>query len=240
MTNSPLIQIHETRQGRMMLLNTDTVLSKKIREEGDYAPEEKELLEKLLSEGDTVVDAGANIGSHTLFFARAVGRDGRVYSFEPQRFIFQILCGNVALNALRNVWCIPAALGTQDGRIDVPVPNYERPNNFGGYSLDFPTFKESGQIKQLDSLKLEACRLIKIDVEGMELDVLGGAERTIKSYRPALYLENNRKDKSTDLLEHIIIRLDYRVFKHGQNILCLPAEVQGKQGVTEGLPELFL
>ena len=223
-----------------MLLKTDTVLSKKIREEGDYAAAEKELLAKLLKQGDTVVDAGANIGSHTLFFARAVGRDGRVYSFEPQRFIFQILCGNVALNGFRNVWCVPAALGNQEGRIDVPVPNYERPNNFGGFSLDFATFKESGEIKRLDALRLEACSLIKIDVEGMELDVLQGAERTIRTFRPILYLENNRKEKSTELLEHLIAGLRYVVFRHGQNVLCLPAEVRTENGALDGLVELSL
>ena len=133
-----LVEIVETDQGPMLLLKTDTVISKAIRESGDYAREEKALLADYIAAGDTVVDVGANIGSHTLFFARRVGGDGRVISFEAQRFLFQILCGNVAINSLRNVWSIPAALGRKQGRVDVPVPDYGRNNNYGGFPWTSP------------------------------------------------------------------------------------------------------
>lgn len=220
-----LVDVVETDQGPMLLLRTDTVISKAIREDGDYAREEKALLADFIAEGDTVIDVGANIGCHTLFFARQVGGDGRVYSFEAQRFLFQILCGNVAINSLRNVWSIPAALGNKQGRVDVPVPDYGRDNNYGGYSLDFATFKESGYMLRLDDLPLESCQLIKIDVEGMELDVLQGSRKTIATFQPVLYLENNRPDKGKALLDFIANELDYQAFRHGQNILCLPSVI---------------
>ncbi len=233
-----LTEIVETDQGPMLLLKTDTVISKSIRENGDYAREEKVLLAELLAEGDTAVDVGANIGSHTLFFARQVGGDGRVYSFEAQRFLFQILCANVALNSLRNVWCVPSALGNRQGRVDVPVPDYGRDNNYGGFSLDFATFKESGYMQRLDDIPLEGCHLIKIDVEGMELDVLQGAQKTIATFRPMLYLENNRPDKSEALLGFIRIELGYQVFRHGQNILCLHGAISDLPACAESLSRL--
>ena len=221
-----LTEIVETEHGPMLLLKTDTVISKSIRESGDYAREEKALLANLIRAGDTVVDVGANIGSHTLFFARQVGGDGRVYSFEAQRFLFQILCANVALNSLRNVWCVPAALGNKQGRVDVPIPDYGRANNYGGYSLDFATYKESGYMLQLDDVPLESCQLIKIDVEGMELEVLQGARKTIATFCPVLYMENNRPDKGEALLDFVISELAYQVFRHGQNILCLHGSIE--------------
>lgn len=233
-----LVEIVETDQGPMLLLKTDTVISKAIRESGDYAREEKALLADYIAAGDTVVDVGANIGSHTLFFARRVGGDGRVISFEAQRFLFQILCGNVAINSLRNVWSIPAALGRKQGRVDVPVPDYGRNNNYGGFSLDFPTFKESGYMLRLDDLPLENCQLIKIDVEGMELDVLQGSRETIRLFRPVLYLENNWPDRSKPLLDFISAELDYQVFRHGQNILCLHSAIEDLPDSAAGLSRL--
>jgi FkbM family methyltransferase len=233
-----LVEIVETDQGPMLLLKTDTVISKAIRESGDYAREEKALLADYIAAGDTVVDVGANIGSHTLFFARRVGGDGRVISFEAQRFLFQVLCGNVAINSLRNVWSIPAALGRKQGRVDVPVPDYGRNNNYGGFSLDFPTFKESGYMLRLDDLPLENCQLIKIDVEGMELDVLQGSRKTIRLFRPVLYLENNRPDRSKPLLDFISAELDYQAFRHGQNILCLHSAIEDLPDSAAGLSRL--
>ena len=233
-----LTEVVETDQGPMLLLKTDTVISKSIRESGDYAREEKALLAELIREGDTAIDVGANIGSHTLFLARKVGGDGRVYSFEAQRFLFQILSGNVALNSLRNVWCVPAALGNRQGRVDVPVPDYGRDNNYGGYSLDFATFKESGYMLRLDDIPLESCHLIKIDVEGMELDVLQGAQKTVATFRPMLYLENNRRDKSEALLDFISNELGYQIYRHGQNILCLHGTIASLPAGVAGLSRL--
>lgn len=215
-----LIEIVQSAMGQMLVLKTDTVIGEKIRATGDYGAEEKALLSTLIRADQTIVDVGANIGSHTLFFSREVGNNGKVYSFEAQRFLFQILCGNVALNSLRNVWCIPAALGSEQGRVDVPVPDYSRDNNYGGYSLSFDTFKESGYMLTLDTIPLEACDLIKIDVEGMELEVFRGSRKTIDTFQPLLYLENNRPEKEQELLGHIDKSLGYDIFKHRQNVIC--------------------
>ena len=66
--NESLVEIVESSNGPMLLLKTDTVISKAIRDTGDYAADEKALLDLLIDSGATIVDAGANIGNHTLFF----------------------------------------------------------------------------------------------------------------------------------------------------------------------------
>ena len=164
-----LVELHDTVNGPMYLVTTDTVICESLRQTGDYAPEEKLLLGELIITDATVVDVGANVGNHTLFFSKQVGPKGRVFSFEPQRFLFQVLCANALLGQFRNIWPYRLAVGDVVGTVDIPVPNYERPNNFGDYSLEFDTFKEPGDITTLDALSLSECHLIKIDVEGMEL-----------------------------------------------------------------------
>ncbi len=65
----------------------------------------------------------------------------------------------------------------------------------------------------IDQLDLAACHLIKVDVEGMEGDVIGGAEATIRRLRPALYVENDRHEKSAALIEQLL-GLGYRLYWH--------------------------
>ena len=168
----------------MYLLETDTVICESLRTTGDYAPDEKALLGPLISSGDTILDVGANVGNHTLFFSQCAGSEGRVLSFEPQRFLFKILCANALLGRYHNVWPYRLAVGDEEGKVDIPVPNYERPNNFGGYSLSFDTFKEAGDITTIDAIAPDQCHLIKIGVEGMELSVLKGAVETIARTQP--------------------------------------------------------
>ena len=82
-----------------------------------------------------VVDVGANIGTHTVFFAQRAGATGQVYAFEPQRIVFQNLCANLALNGLLNVRAIHAAASREPGTIAVPPIAYGEPGNHGGVAL---------------------------------------------------------------------------------------------------------
>ena len=214
-----LVKLHKTVNGPMYLLETDTVICESLRTTGDYAPDEKALLDPLISIGDTILDIGANVGNHTLFFSQCVGPEGRVLSFEPQRFLFKILCANALLGRYQNVWPYRLAVGDEEGKVDIRVPNYQRPNNFGGYSLSFDTFKEAGDITTIDAIAPDQCHLIKIDVEGMELSVLKGAVETIARTRPFLYFEYNRPEFKEEILRFSADQLRYRLYRHGQNVV---------------------
>jgi FkbM family methyltransferase len=252
--------LKHTRHGPMLYNRHDAYIGRSLEEFGEFSPGEVELWRQMVKPGDVVIEAGANIGAHTVPLAQLVGPAGAVYAFEPQRMVFQMLCANLALNALPNVHARQAALGAAAGSIVVPPLDYDRPGNFGGLSLGRHAQGESVPVLTIDGLELPRVDLIKVDVEGMEADVLRGAQATIARHKPILYVENDREEKSAALIE-LIAALGYRMFWHAppmfrernffqnsvnvlgsvvsRNMLCLhrslPADVQGLKEVgSEG------
>ena len=198
------------RYGPMLYPITDTYVGRSLDHYGEYSWAEGVLFQQLVSPDQSIVDAGANIGVHTIHLAKLIGPQGRVFAFEPQRVIFQILCANVALNALANVHAKQAALGAEPGIVLVPEVNYGEEGNFGGVALGECEQGEEVPIETIDDMELDACDLIKVDVEGMESDVMMGAEQTIHRFHPILYVENNRRDKALSLIEQLLM-LKYRL-----------------------------
>ncbi len=207
------LRLKRCRYGPMLYLAGDRYIGLSLDTYGEFSQGEMELLEQVLHPGQVVLDVGANIGTHTMFFAQTVGSTGSVYAFEPQRFLFQILCGNAALSGLTNVHARQAALGRQSGTIRVPTPDYARGGNFGGVSLESQAGEEEVPLLTIDQLNLSVCHLIKVDVEGMEGDVLAGADETLRRLRPMLYLENDREARSPALIKQVM-DLDYRLYWH--------------------------
>ena len=201
------------RYGKILYNPNDIYVGKSIDYYGEFSEGEASLFRHLLKPGAVVLDIGAHIGSHTLVFAKAAGPQGAVLAFEPQRVIFQALCANMALNGLLNAFCYHAAVGESQGSLFVPILDYHTENNFAGLSLGNYSNGEKVQLMTIDGLLLQQCHFIKIDVEGMELNVLKGATGTIKKFKPILYLENDRKEKSSDLIKHID-SLGYRMYWH--------------------------
>ncbi len=250
-----------TRFGPVLYNRHDIYLGRSIATYGEYSHFETELFRIFAREGATVLDIGANIGYHTLSLSRFVGPKGRVIAFEPQRLIFQLLCANMALNSVTNVDCRQGAVGGAPGTLLVPPLDYGRDNNFGGLGLGERYARgEPVAVIPIDQLQLPACRFIKVDVEGMEIDVLRGAVRTIERFQPALYLENDRREKSPPLIQ-FLLALDYRLFWHlpplfnpdnflaaetnifpgllSVNLLCLPkSALEGVPGAFQGFKEV--
>lgn len=142
---------------------------------------------KYVKPGSVVLDIGAHIGTHTLSLAQAVGEQegGRVIAFEPQPKIFRELFWNMQLNNVKNVEFYPVAVGDHLGQIELS-PFAE--SNEGGTGLRGGT----GQFVPLitiDSLKLDNVSLMKIDVEGLEDQVLIGLHDTILRCKPVIFIE---------------------------------------------------
>ena len=187
-----------TRYGIMTIPVSDAVLGPSLRLYGEWAQDELDGLTILLKDGDVVIDAGANIGTHTLGLASAVSPKGRVYSFEPQTKIFELLrqncdTSNFASNIL--AYCNP--LSSVDGqKFAIPILDEISIHNFGATQLsaikheNTSSYNSSGSMT-IDGLHLDSCRLIKIDVEGMELEVLNGAVSLIKKHKPLIFFEAN-------------------------------------------------
>lgn len=209
------------RHGYVLYNCKDRYIGRSVEHYGEWSPEEATLLGQLCRPGHYVVDAGAHIGTHTLAFARMVGDRGRVFAFEPQRLMAQLLAANVALNSLTNVHTYHLAVG-EGGTVWLHDDlDYSRSNNFGGASLDAITCSENDPCRKyrvtvvrLDDFYDEPrLDLIKVDVEGMEADVLRGAAGLIRRHKPVLYVENDRLEQSTELIT-LIRSYGYRLFWH--------------------------
>lgn len=214
MTNYKLVK---TRHGLMVANPQDQYIGSALIKYGEFSELEWALLKQIVKPGHNIIEVGANIGVHTVSLARAVGPQGRVWAFEPQHIIFQNMCANIALNNLTNVYAYNAGCGDKADEILIPDINYAKANNYGGVALE-DLEKGEGKmpipIVRLDK-KIQADRidLIKIDVEGMEENVLKGAQGLIKKHKPILYIENDRTEKSQSLIKYIF-KLGYKIWWH--------------------------
>ncbi len=204
--------LRNCRHGTMLYPANDTYIGRSLELYGEYSPVEVDFYAFILRPGDDVIDAGANIGALTLAFSRLVGENGSVLAFEPQRLIYQVLCANLAINAIENVAAAQVALGAEPGMIRVPLLRPKEHLNFGGLTIG-GDYGEPARVRTIDSMPVRNLRLIKIDVEGAELEVIKGAGQTIRRLRPFLLVENDRPDKSAALIE-ALFQLDYRLWWH--------------------------
>jgi FkbM family methyltransferase len=204
--------------------------------------EEIVMLGKLLGQmgaGGVFLDIGANFGTYSLALAPALGPEGQVHAFEAQRILFNMLAGSVALNGFTNVHCHNLAVGAEVGTIEVPQFDYGAEMNFG--SVEFgpqqterlsqerghdPKKTEFVDRAPIDRFQFSNVRLIKIDVEGMEMQVLAGAEETIRRCRPLMFIEYLKNDK--DALARRIAAFGYFTVPVDINFLCVPNELDGK------------
>lgn len=207
------LRLRRCRHGLMLYPVNDAYVGRSLDRYGEFSEAELRLLAPLLPAGAVVVDAGANVGTHTLAFAKHAGSAGLVLAFEPQRVLHQLLGANLALNGLRNADARRAAVGRSRGEVRVPVLDLEATQNLGGLALGGFTEGDRVPVVAVDDLELPRLDLLKADVEGMEADVIRGAAETILRCRPALYLEDDRVERSAELIE-LLLSLGYAVFRH--------------------------
>lgn len=195
------LAIKRCKHGLFMFNRNDAFIGRSLDLYGEWCDFETQLMRPYIKPGDTIIDAGANIGIHSVAFANMVGPGGRVHAIEPQGPNFHILAGNVALNTLDNVICHQAAVGDSNGFIKLPpLPSPDSYFNFGivPKSRD-PNADVSVPLITLDSLNLPTCKVIKIDVEGMEEQTINGAKALIARSRPLIYVECNTPEASKAL-----------------------------------------
>jgi FkbM family methyltransferase len=207
-------QLAAGKDGYFVYNRNDRYIGRSIERYGEWSGLEMDLFRQVCAPGYIVIEVGANIGAHTVGLARLVGPSGRVLAFEPQRLVFQALCANIALNSLVNVDCFWSAVGTQEGLIRVPEMDPNHVNNFGGFSLLGANGNSEVACETLDRrLGLPRLDFIKIDVEGMEIEVLRGGAQLLQKFKPILYVENDRIERSSELM-HLISEHGYRMFWH--------------------------
>jgi FkbM family methyltransferase len=209
---SPHLRLKHCRHGIMLYSARDRYVGGSLDRYGEFSELEAQLFTGLVRPGMLVVEVGSNIGAHTVHLAKLVGENGGVVAFEAQRVIFQMLCANLALNGIENTDAKCMAVGAAPGEIVVPRLDYRGDNNFGGIALGGDD-GDAVEMIAIDNLLLPACHLMKIDVEGMEKQVLEGARQTIGRFRPYLYVEDDRIDKHAELIT-TLFDLEYRLWWH--------------------------
>ena len=207
------IAIKKCRYGLFAYNINDEIIGRSLDSYGEWTEPEMTALGQIIQAGDIVLDVGAYIGTHAVFFAKKVAPNGLVFAIEPQRLIFNLLCTNIALNNLLNVICLNKFATDIDKKIKVPLLDPDKEQNFGALKIEGLNQGEIIDTLIIDSLKLPRCKLIKIDVEGGEEKVLVGAEETIQRCKPMLYVENNTVEGSDRIIK-TIFRLGYRAFWH--------------------------
>jgi FkbM family methyltransferase len=194
-------------------------------------------------EKPVIIDVGANIGAFTVQLSQMIESiGGFVYAFEPQRQIYYMFCGNLAMNNVDNVCAELMAVGNSNTPITVPKINYYQPSSFGsvgltgefddvGQDLDFGNGEKIPQIILDEYFKdVENISFLKVDVEGMELDVLKGGEQLIKKYKPIMYVEFYKQHDGAKELRDYITSLGYSIYTLDINYICIPSD---KDGTTE-------
>jgi FkbM family methyltransferase len=228
-----LPEIHLATDGDLnyALFKHNDIVSNHVRA-GGYEMELQHESAKLLA-GHTdgiVLDIGANLGSYTVPVAKAHPHL-QFHVFEPQRIIYYQLCTNVFLNRLDNVHCYQYGLSDAEWAEKLAMPDYTQETNIGAFSVDPAVREKDYEVKtegatefvncvKLDLLKLTNIRLIKIDVEGHELEALSGAYETlqINNFPPIIFEAWTWKfpEKRAKLIAYLR-DLGYEITNLGQN-----------------------
>jgi FkbM family methyltransferase len=216
------------------------IMQKAVRS-GLYVPLDgmAAILMLAISKGDVIFDIGANVGSVTQDAALLVGRRGSVHSFEPSPTTMRYLQHRLVCLGLSNVILNVFALGAVSGTAIL----YEYSENFGGSSSLRPgaapgqhlSVKTQVAVKVLDDYveknSIAQVRLIKMDVQGSEIDVLHGASRLLTApNRPALFVEIEQVANAAfgygvnDLINELT-RLDYNLYSwRKMGLVCVKSE----------------
>ncbi|MDC1366187.1 FkbM family methyltransferase [Pelagibacterales bacterium] len=175
-----------------------------------YRNPELKLIKSLVNKDRDSIDIGANLGLFTYFMSRA---SKHVFAFEPNPYPL----ANLKSLVDKNVTILPIALGNSDGPIKIKIPHHENGWSSNGASLS-PRSEVPGELieiqcRKLDSLNINNIGLIKIDVEGFEIEVLKGAKETILRNKPTMIIENESvHTKDTNELFLIMHELGYNKY----------------------------
>jgi FkbM family methyltransferase len=211
------------------LLNTSSF----DQEEVDIALKLLNTRRQHFGDGVVAIDCGANIGVHTIEWARFMYGWGEVVAFEAQERVYYALCGNITMNNCFNAHAVWAAVGAENGQIAVPVPDYFTPSSFGslelrqrdgnefiGQAVDYsPEKTKPTPLLALDGLDMHRLDFMKIDIEGMEMEALSGARNQIARFKPQMLIEKIKSNEAE--IGAFLADLGYKTFPLGLNLLAV-------------------
>ncbi len=240
-------------------LHLDEVIDASLFFSGSFEPRAERAITGHVGVGMTAIDVGANVGYHCLRMARQVGPSGRVIAVEPAPRAITRLRRNLALNDLRNVTVVDAALGDQDVQraglrlqSSYPLAGRGRPEPLLARVVRLDALVQELGLTQVD--------FVKIDVDGGEAKVLRGARETLRHFRPPLFFEitPSALEASGESMESLfagLLELGYSISDEGGtcwrdpvrraralrrgagcNLLALPPPLHSRAGTAMVLP----
>jgi FkbM family methyltransferase len=239
---SDQLLVTDAAEGRFVVIANDVGISRAILDTGCWAAPDVALFKRLIEPGDTVFDIGANIGHHSVVFSKLAGDSGSVISVEPQAFLFNVLCANLAVNKCSNTRACQVALGDHEGWTQMLPVDYGREGNFGALGLSVHADWLTGERVRLATLDGMAAdfgssvvSFIKIDVQTFELFVLRGGTRTLTQHNPTLFIEISpywmRKMNDYDYREiyRFLVSLGYQIYDKRLRLVDIERVVEGDE-----------
>lgn len=206
------MSIVSCRYGKFSIPDRDDLVLNAMRKYGEWAQQEIDVLARFIHPGDTVIDAGAFVGTHARAFSQIVGEEGKVIAFEPNPTSYEYLSENANLAQYANITTYQIALGDRlsSGGLSLVQPE----QNLGGTKISEGGTDANGivvRIQCLDDFDFGKIDFIKADIEGMEFPMLLGAEKTVSRDHPVIFLEVNNLQASIPVLGWASAR-DYMIF----------------------------
>ncbi len=205
------ILIDDSIYGKFKCFKSDKTICESIIKQKSWEKPILDLIFQNYKENTNMLDIGANYGAHSVGLGNEIkkrGGNGKIYAFELQPEIYKLCKENVEMNGLGDIIILhPFGLGDKNENKNFNLPkNYDHNGNPGALSLynhhsnldkEQEHKNESVRIQRLDDLNLDGISLIKIDVEGYELEVFEGGKETIIRNKPVILIEiwNHHKDK---------------------------------------------
>lgn len=206
-----LIQTKNVGFGSYLVLEND-LIGRFIANHGFWEMHLIEIYKRLITPDDVILDAGANIGFHTIQFA-VLGK--KVYAYEPQKIIFNLLSTNILLNGVTDkVEQYRLGIGDKNCIIKMqPLSMFDESNgchNYGGRGL---TTKDDGE-EEVELIKFDKqIDVVKIDIQGSELFALRGMETIIDDCEPWFMIENYREHDNDKIVLEFLLNKGYVIYR---------------------------
>lgn len=226
--------LHETTTGKYYLpsgAGADLV-AQSIIANGIFEKEVVDLAAKYIRKNTAVLDIGSNFGQMSILFSQMTGESGKVYSFDADSFIFEILKKNIEINNRKNIFPTFGAVHNKSGEeLFFPQQDFVEFQTYGAYGIDYNSSKGRKVTSiTIDSLNIpEEISFMKIDIQGGDLQAMQGAVETIKKNRmPIIFeYEYHFEDKfKLNFQEYVdfVASINYKFEKviNGHNFLILP------------------
>lgn len=158
---------------------------------------------------DVVIDVGAETGDYTILCSKFY-RAAKVYAFEPNEISYEVLLKNITINECSNAKPFLLGLSSSDG---LGTPHY----NGDSITWNHEEGDVTISVKTLDSLGLTHLNLLKVDVEGNEVEVIRGGISTIKKFKPKIIVETHSKGLRDEVIK-LLENMNYRIKHEGRTV----------------------